>query len=298
MSNRASPLAGKVILISGGGSGIGAATAAVLKHRGALPVLFDIDAASLQATQAALGGDVLAVPGDVLDPAACASAAEQCVARHGGIDIVWANAGIASFGPLALTDPDAWVRTVEVNTIGTFRFVRAALPQVMARRGQVAVTASAASIAQTPGMSAYGASKAAVEAMCNAWRVELAAHGVQVTAIHPSWISTPMVSQADQLPAFRAMRAALPPPMRAQTPVAVMAEAIAAVMERRDRRLFMPVWVRWAFALRSLLHTRPAERDMLAVAPEIERLFAAEIAVRGAASASMGEGPRSQMPRC
>ena len=288
MASSASALAGKVILISGAASGIGAATAAELLRRGALPALFDRDAAALQATRAALGGAPLAVVGDVLDAAACEAAVAQCVARHGGIDIVWANAGVASLGPLALTDPQQWVRTVETNVVGTFHFVRAALRHVMARRGLVAVTASAASIAHLPAMSAYAASKAALEAMCDAWRIELAAHGVQVTAIHPSWIKTPMVTEAEASPAFVRLRRASPPPLRAETEVDDLARAIADALAERARRVFVPRWVRWAYALRSLLHLRPFERDFLAAASEIERLFAADAAARGTAAASAG----------
>lgn len=289
----ASPaLAGKVILISGGGSGIGAAGAAELRRRGALPVLFDRDAAALAAVQRALGGDVLAIAGDVLDAASCAAAAAQCAARHGGIDVVWANAGVATIGPLALTDADAWLRTIDINVGGVFRFVRAALPHVVARRGQVAVTASLASLAHAPAMSAYAASKAAVEAMCNAWRIELAAHGVQVTAIHPSWITTPMVTGAAASAAFVRLRRAMPPPLNRETAPGVLARAVADAFERRSRRVFVPGWVRWAFALRSLLHLRPLERDLLAAAPEIERLYAADVAAHGAAAASAAAVPR------
>ena len=79
---------------------------------------------------------------------------------------MWANAGIASFGPLALTEPEAWERTIEINLLGAFRTIRAALPAITASGGYVAVTASLASFAHAPGVSAYTASKAGVEAMC------------------------------------------------------------------------------------------------------------------------------------
>ena len=151
----------KVVLITGGARGIGAATARELAARGWTTVLADIDPE----------GD--AIPLDVRDAAGCERAVETVLERHGQLDAVWANAGVASFGPLLLTDPEAWTRTVEVNLIGAFRTVRAALPAVIAARGYVAVTASLASFAHAPGMSAYAASKAGVEAMSNALRIEL-----------------------------------------------------------------------------------------------------------------------------
>ncbi|MFY7973768.1 MAG: SDR family NAD(P)-dependent oxidoreductase, partial [Rubrivivax sp.] len=155
-------LRGRVVLVTGAGSGIGAAGAAELLRRGANPVLMDIDPAGLDATRAALGDRVLAVLGDVCDAGDCESAVAATLARHGRLDVVWANAGIAAFGPLAHTDPGAWARCLEVNVNGVFNTVRAALPAVLKARGQVVVTASAASFSHAPLMSAYAASKAAV----------------------------------------------------------------------------------------------------------------------------------------
>lgn len=92
----------------------------------------------------------------------------------------------AASRPLALTDPAAWQRCFEVNVFGVFNSVRAALPEITRRKGVVLVSASASSFAHPPALSAYAASKAAVEALCNSWRIELAAHGVAVSVIHAS----------------------------------------------------------------------------------------------------------------
>lgn len=98
-------LRGQVILITGAGSGIGASTAAELQRRGAIPVLVDCDPQALSATAAALGGNLLTVLADVSLPADCEAMVARTLLRHGRIDVVWANAGIASFGPLAWTHP-------------------------------------------------------------------------------------------------------------------------------------------------------------------------------------------------
>jgi NAD(P)-dependent dehydrogenase (short-subunit alcohol dehydrogenase family) len=286
-----SPLSGQVVFVTGAASGIGAATAQELQRRGARLALFDRDAAALEAFATRLGGDTLVAVGDVTRPADLDAAVVAATARFGGIDIVWANAGIATFGPLLDTDPQAWVQTIEVNLVGSFRTVRAALPSVIARRGHVAVTASAASFAHPPAMSAYSATKAGVEAMLDALGIELAHHGVSVGCIHPSWVATPLVSGPDESSAaFRALRGAMRPPLGSTLPVDAAALAIARSLEGRDRRCFVPGWVRWVHLLRALLHTRPAERDLRHAAPEVERLFRADVASRGAAAASRGPG--------
>jgi NAD(P)-dependent dehydrogenase (short-subunit alcohol dehydrogenase family) len=285
----------QVVLITGAGSGIGAATALELQRRGALPVLMDIDAAGLAAVAAQLGGDPVCVVGDVSDPAHCQAAADAALARHGRIDTVWANAGIATFGPLAHTDPGAFERCLRVNVLGTFHTVRAALPAVMQRRGYVAVTASVASFAHAPLMSAYAGSKAAVEALCNAWRVELAHHGVGVGTIHAHWVNTPLVSEGGLHPAFVRLRDTMPAPLRRALPVADAARLIADGLERRDRRIWVPGWVRWMHRLRTLLHTQPAERETLRAAPELEALYLQGVAAEGVVASSYGPRERGRV---
>jgi NAD(P)-dependent dehydrogenase (short-subunit alcohol dehydrogenase family) len=275
----------KVVLITGGARGIGAATGAELARRGWTPVLADIDPT----------GDVL--PLDVTDAAACERAVATVLERHGRLDAVWANAGIASFGPLALTDPAAWTRTIEVNLLGAYRTVRAALPAIIAARGYVAVTASLASFAHAPGMSAYAASKAGVEAMSNALRIELAPHGVEVGTIHPTWVATEMVREADREHlAYRRLRAAMRPPFDRTYPVERVARDIADGFDRRARRICTPRFVRIAHVLRAALTTRPFERDLLQAAPDIERLFAEQAAERGRLETSVSERVAARIP--
>jgi len=288
------PLRGQVILVTGAGSGIGAATALELQRRGATLVLLDCDADTLAGTAAALGGDVLSLQADVCSLAACQAAVQAALARHGRIDVVWANAGVASMGPLASTDPAAWARCIEVNVLGVFNTVRAALPAVMQARGFVAVTASVSSFAHPPMMSAYAASKAAVEAMCNAWRIELAAHGVGVGAIHAHWVSTPLVSEGNSHPAFARLRRTMPARMNRETPAAAAAVMIADGIERRARRIWVPGWVRVLHWLRALLHTPWAERELLRAAPEMEALYLQGLAADGALASSFGPRERQR----
>jgi len=288
----------KVFLITGGARGIGAATAHELARRGARPVLADVDAEALAATAAEITPAPLTVELDVTDLAACEAAVAEVLERHGRLDAVWANAGIGSIGPLALTDPQAWRRTVEVNLVGAYYTVRAALDAVIAQRGYVAVTASMASFGHAPLMSAYCATKAGVEAMCDSLRTEVAHHGVEVASIHPSWIDTDMVREGETTQrAFQVLRGALRPPFRRTYPVERAVTDIVAGVEQRRRRICTPRFVLAAHLLRPLLTTPLFERDQLAAAPEMERVFREEIAERGLAAASVSDRVGAQARR-
>jgi NAD(P)-dependent dehydrogenase (short-subunit alcohol dehydrogenase family) len=265
---------GQVAFITGGASGIGLAVAALLQQRGMSLVLMDLDAAALQAAAARLsGGDCLAVPGDVTRSEDCHRAVGLAVQRYGGIDLCWANAGVGALAPLRHADAHEWMQVLQVNVFGVLHAVQAALPQLIARRGQIAVSASAASLGHSPCMSAYAASKAAAEAMCDSWRIELAHLGVAVTCIHPLWVSTPMVERGRESKAFARLRQGMAVPMRRETPLAAAAPPIAQGIVQRRRRVFVPGWVKWLFVLRAALHTRPMERELLAAAPELEALY-------------------------
>jgi NAD(P)-dependent dehydrogenase (short-subunit alcohol dehydrogenase family) len=286
----------KVILITGGARGIGAATARELARRGARPVLADLDTDALASTAAAMSPAPFTVALDVTDASACEAAVERVLKEHGRLDVVWANAGIASFGPLQLTDPAAWIRTVEVNLLGVYFTVRAALPAVIMQRGYVAVTASLASFAHAPHMSAYCATKAGVEAMSNSLRIEVAQYGVEVATIHPTWIDTDMVREGDgSIGAFQVLRASLRPPFKRTYPVERAVHDIVVGFEQRRRRICTPRFVYAAHALRPLLTTRIVERDQLAAAPEMERAFRQELAERGVEGASLSERVASQL---
>jgi NAD(P)-dependent dehydrogenase (short-subunit alcohol dehydrogenase family) len=265
---------GRVAFVTGGASGIGLAVAALLQRRGMKLALMDLTEPGLQAAAARLGGgEVLTVAGDVTRREDCARAVAATMHQLGGIDLCWANAGIGTLAPLRHADADTWRRVVEVNVFGVLHTVQAALPQLIARRGQVAVSASVASFGHAPGMSAYAASKSAVEAMCDSWRIELAHHGVDVTCIHPLWVTTPLVERGRESLAFARLRQAMTGPLARETSLDAAAALIAAGILARRRRVFVPGWVRWLFVLRSLLHARPIERDQLAAAQELEALY-------------------------
>ena len=281
-------LRGQVVFVTGAASGLGAATALELQGRGAQVVLVDCDAQGLADTAKVLGGDPLALTADISVLADCEAAVAQALTRHGRIDIVWANAGIASFGPLAYTDPLAFRRCIEVNVIGTFHTVRAALPAVRASRGYIAVSASLTSFAHPPAMSAYAASKAAIEAMSTAWRIELAAHEVGVGVIYAAAVNTPLMTEGALHPSFIRLQQATPAPLRAALSAAEAAVMIADGLQARRRQIWVPGWVRVMFWLRALLHTRLAERELLRAAPEIEAHYIEGMSAVGSLAFSLG----------
>ena len=289
-----SKLHGKVVLITGAASGIGAATALEVRARGAIAVLLDCDAEPLAQVAIQCGADTLAVVADVTHLPAMEDAVAQVLARFGHIDMVFANAGVAAFGPLAYVDPDAWKRCVEVNVFGVFNTVRAALPSIMRQRGYVLINASVSSFAHPPVMSAYAASKSAVEAMGNSWRIELAAHKVDVGLVHAGWVSTPLVTEGALHPGFVRLRATMPGPLNSETSPQTAARAIAQGMERRLSRIWVPGWLRLLFALRALLHLPFAERELRRAAPEIEAFYLEGLEAEGALASTFGPRERER----
>jgi NAD(P)-dependent dehydrogenase (short-subunit alcohol dehydrogenase family) len=279
----------KVVLVTGGGGGIGAAGAAELARRGAKLVLVDLDASTLAEAARRIVGDPVTVVADVTDYGACERGVAAALERHDRLDIVWANAGIGVSGPVELVDPAAWGRVVQVNLIGAFNTVRAALSEIIRARGHVAVTASVGSFGHGPILSAYGASKAGVEAFADSLRVEVAHQGVTVSALHPTWIDTDMIRQGEaESAAFARLRAGLRPPFSRAYPLDAIVPAIIDGFERRRSRLFLPGFVRSAYLLRNFLNSALGQRDALKAAPELRQLFVDQVERVGTHRASWG----------
>ena len=148
-------LDGKTVFITGAARGIGAEAARQLRAKGARVALAGLEPELLEERAAELGGDTAWFEADVSDRDAVAAAVEQAVERFGGLDVVIANAGVAGGGPVASVDPDAFETVIDVNLLGVYRTVRAALPHVTARGGYVLPIASLAAALHGPMMSAY-----------------------------------------------------------------------------------------------------------------------------------------------
>ena len=292
--SRVLPLEGLVVLITGAASGIGAATAIEVSTQGGIPVLVDCDAQPLALMAQQCGDGTLYLVADVTDLSAMHAVVAQTLAVHHRIDVVFANAGVAAFGPVAYVDPQAWQRCVEVNVFGVFNTVRSALPALVQQCGYVLINASVSSFAHPPAMSAYAASKSAVEAIGNVLRLELQAHHVGVGVMYAGWVSTPLVAEGALHPGFVRLRATMPAFLNKETSAQDTARVIVEAISKRQRRIFIPSWLRFLFALRAWLHLPFAERELVKAAPDVEKSYLEGLASEGALASSFGPRERER----
>ena len=223
---------------------------------------------------------------------------EATVDRFGGIDCVMANAGIAPAGMVRSTDPAAFDATIEVNLLGVWRTVRAALPQVIERRGYVLVIASLAAVAHPPGMAAYAASKAGAEAFANSLRAEVRHLGVDVGVGYFGFIATDLFAGGEEHPVYSGLRKALGGPIAKSYPVSAVGEAVATGMERRRRWVMVPPWLGALLLLRgpiSLIQDVGSRGEIA----DLDKRFEEYVAERGAAEASapFGKGGAAMRDR-
>ncbi|HSV39792.1 MAG TPA: SDR family oxidoreductase [Nocardioidaceae bacterium] len=282
----------KVVLITGGARGIGAETAKALAAKGAYVVLTDVEEGALKSVAAEIGDRALAVVADVCDLSAMESAVAAGIERFGGIDVVVANAGIASYGSVLNVDPATFRRVIDINVNGVFHTVRAALPSMIERKGYILVVSSAAAFAPVPGMASYNASKAATEHFTNALRLEVAHFGVDVGSAHMLWIDTPLVQDAKKdLSAFTQMLESLPYPVGKTTSVDKCVTAFVKGIEGRERRIYVPGWVGLLAKSRTLLNSRLGERDLRKSAPRLVPLMDEEVARLGRSTSARNVAP-------
>jgi NADP-dependent 3-hydroxy acid dehydrogenase YdfG len=186
-----------VAIVTGAGSGIGAAIARDLGARGTNIVLIGRRAELLDERVAEIeagGGTALAVPGDVRRFADLERAVGRAIDRWGRLDVLVANAAIADFGPIADADPELWRDVIETNVLGVMFAVRAALPHMLtAGSGHIVITASGSGRVTYVGEPAYVASKHATVAFADCLRQEVAMAGIRVSLIEPGLVETPLI---------------------------------------------------------------------------------------------------------
>jgi NAD(P)-dependent dehydrogenase (short-subunit alcohol dehydrogenase family) len=183
----------KIALVTGAARGLGAAVAAELASEGARVVVSDIDGDGAATTAKELAGAESAVC-DVRDDAAVAALVEDVVSRHGRLDIMVANAGIATVTPITEMTLDEWRAVLAVNLDGVFCSVRhAGRAMAAAGGGSIIAMASITAFAGSPLIGHYAAAKAAVVSLTKTAAVELRPHGVRVNAICPGFIGTDLV---------------------------------------------------------------------------------------------------------
>jgi len=192
---------GKVALITGGASGLGAESGRRLAREGARVVLTDLPESRGQEVAdeiAAAGGQAIFLPQDVTDEARWGEVVQATTERFGGIDVLVNSAGISGgTGPLLMTSFEAWRRVLSINLDGTFLGMKAVAPLMAAAgKGSIINLSSILGKVGLPGAPAYCASKGGVLMLTKAAALELAPAGVRVNSVHPGFIETPMVVNA------------------------------------------------------------------------------------------------------
>jgi NAD(P)-dependent dehydrogenase (short-subunit alcohol dehydrogenase family) len=249
-------LDGRVVFVTGAARGLGAEIARQAHARGAHVAVVGRRLAPLEVLAAELGDRAVAFEADVADLDALARAATATAERFGGIDVVVANAGIAPPSDTVLTiDPAEFERTVDVDLLGQWRTVRATLPAVIERRGHVLVVSSIYAFFNGALNASYAMSKAGIEQLTRALRVELAPHGVTAGVAYLGFIDTELAADVFAQEQAAEMRKAGPAFLTAEISREAAARAVLDGIERRASRVGAPAWVLPMLAMRGMVTT-------------------------------------------
>jgi NAD(P)-dependent dehydrogenase (short-subunit alcohol dehydrogenase family) len=184
-------LEGRVAIVSGGGTGIGAATARRFAREGAHVVVTGRRPQPIRTVADEIGG--VAVAGDATDPTHAAEAIETAVREFGGLDVVVANAGVGFGGTAGEVDVDRWRQTIDINLTGPLLLVRAALPALLERgRGAIVLVSSVSGLVSDGGSAAYVASKTGLIGLARSLAVDYGPKGIRTNAVCPGWVETAM----------------------------------------------------------------------------------------------------------
>jgi NAD(P)-dependent dehydrogenase (short-subunit alcohol dehydrogenase family) len=250
-------LNGKVALVTGAARGIGFGTAQALAKRGASVALLDLDRAAAESAASQISETkAIGLAADVTDRGAMQRAVATVVERFGGLDVVVANAGVASrAATFRAMSTESFERVIEVNLHGVYRTVDAALPEIVSRKGHVVVISSIYAFFNGVGATPYAMAKAGVESFGRALRLELVPHGASASVAYFGFIDTEMVHRAiDADPLADRMMSQMPKVLHKRLAPAQAGEAIARGIERRAPRIIAPRrWAVWS-VLRGILN--------------------------------------------
>lgn len=198
MTQDLASFAGKVALVTGAGSGIGAATASLLARRGATVVVTDIDLEAANRTASAIaefGTKTLALRHDISSADDSENVVRQTIDVFGRLDCAVNNAGVTGdYGPVATSDADSWRHVIDVNLTGTYLNLRAQLARMVAQKtGAVVNVGSITSVNGQANTPAYVASKHGVKGLTSTAALEVAEHGIRVNLVAPGYVRTPLL---------------------------------------------------------------------------------------------------------
>ncbi|MEQ1793634.1 MAG: 3-oxoacyl-ACP reductase family protein [Nitrospira sp.] len=192
-------LHGKVAVITGGNAGIGESVAKLFAEEGAAVVITGRRQSELDRVAreiVAKGGKACVVAGSVTDEAHAHAVVQQAIAQFGKVDVLVNNAGLGDFGKrLHEMDDAGWANVLDVNLTGVFRMTRAVIPQMLKRNsGAIVNISSIASLVGIPMLSAYAASKGALDALTRSIAIDYASDGIRCNVVNPGLIDTPMAA--------------------------------------------------------------------------------------------------------
>jgi NAD(P)-dependent dehydrogenase (short-subunit alcohol dehydrogenase family) len=280
-------LNGKVALVTGAARGIGYETARQMQLRGASVAVVDLDAEEAREGAERIGARAIGIGADVTDDTAIKGAVAETVERFGGLDVVVANAGIvqSKVATLRGIGSEEWERVFEVDMLGVWRTVRAALPQIVERKGHVVVTSSVYAFVNGVLNTPYAAAKSGVESLGRSLRMELVPLGASASVAYFGFVDTKLVQDAFERPHTDRMMDIFPGFLLKRIRPDEAGAAVVRGIEERSPRIFAPKWWRYVSALRGLLNPlldRRMERNAAATAAVSE--VEAETDQQGAAA--------------
>jgi NAD(P)-dependent dehydrogenase (short-subunit alcohol dehydrogenase family) len=250
-------LNGKVALVTGAARGIGYETARQMHMRGASVAVVDLDPEQAREAAERIGARAIGIGADVTDHGAMQAAVAETVERFGGLDVAVANAGMAQ--PKTATvrgiGTEEWERVFEVDMLGVWRTVRAALPQIVERRGHVVVTSSVYAFINGVVNSPYAAAKSGVESLGRSLRAELTPLGASASVAYFGLVDTKLLQDAlDRPHSDGLVENLLSGRLSKRIPPSEAGAAVVRGIEERAPRIFAPKWWRYVSAFRGLLN--------------------------------------------